>query len=684
MNVYALKNSLPRTWDAFFERHGNFTAVQTAAIPAVLAGENVLLCAPTASGKTEAAIAPLIENYLPASRSTSQLTILYLLPTRALINDLWARLSTPFETLRISIAVKTHDFNSFIPEHPSDVLLTTPESLDALLASHAKVLSGVRAVIMDELHIFEGNVRGDQLRVLLQRLRQIRTHAFKVGDTSDEVIQYVALSATLTQKEVIAARYFPDANVVHVAGSRAMEIESIALEPEVPTALLAYLNMFRQREWRKALAFCNTRAEVEAYATAVRAAHSPFGESVFVHYSNLERERRHEIEQQFAQAETALCFASSTLELGIDIGNIDIALLIGAPGSSESFVQRVGRTNRRQPLARAACFYRTALERAIFEALPNTVMKTPVTYFRPSVVVQQIFSILKQSPTASLRFNPLCDLFKDFLRAADVKAILGELQAKRYLKSSRMNEWRPDERLNKLIDMQSTENTPLSLYSNIQTSTGQMKIRDQNTHRVVANVDSQWFQREVLTLEGRPLNVTWYDGESAWVSSYQGTNAAGSIRYLSGRQPLSYELAQQLAVQTGLETVATPIIQCADGWLCFHWLGDIYGRVFLDLVSYTLSVEETKQPGLCLLMHEEPRALPTWTEEQVKRYLRDNYRRYESMLSLGAYHHLLPTKLRRRSVVEQFNVPRFVHAIQSLHIERTYEAPTNDLEALLE
>src|SRR5205085_11934858 len=79
--------------------------------------------------------------------------------------------------------------------------------------------------------------------------------------------------------------------------------------------LLDYLGTFRQRGWRKALAFCNTRAEVESYAAAVRAAGSPFGEAVYVHYSNLEWERRCEIEQQFAQAQAAICFASSTLEL---------------------------------------------------------------------------------------------------------------------------------------------------------------------------------------------------------------------------------------------------------------------------------------------------------------------------------------------------------------------------------
>jgi ATP-dependent Lhr-like helicase len=683
VNARDLKNSLPRTWDAFFGRHGNFTSVQTAAIPPLLAGKNVMLCAPTASGKTEAALAPLIERYLSPVRPTSQLSIVYLLPTRALVNDLWARLYPPFEILHITLAVKTRDFNNFTPANPSDVLLTTPESLDSLLASQAKVLNGVRAVIVDELHIFEDTVRGDQLKVLLKRLQQIRTHAFKIGDNPNAEIQYVALSATLTAPEVVAACYFSDPHVIQISGNRVMDIESVALDSESPTALLTYLSTFRQRGWRKALAFCNTRAEVEAYATTVRAGSSPFGDSVFVHYSNLERERRYEIEQQFAQAETAICFASSTLELGIDIGNIDVALLIGAPGSSESFMQRVGRTNRRQPKARAACFYRTSLERAMFEALPNTAMRTYQLSFRPSVVIQQIFSLLKQSPTAALRFNPLCDLFKDLLSAADVRAILGELQAKKYLKNSRMDEWRADGRLNKLIDMQASEHTLLSLYSNIQTSTGQMKIRDQHSHRIVANVNRQWFQRDILTLEGRPLNVTWYDDEALWVSSYQGVNPAIPLHYFSGRQSLSYELAQQLSVQVGLKSGIIPIIPCSDGWLCFHWLGDIYGHVLLDLVGYTLSLEGTKQPGLCLLLHEEPRAFPIWTELQVTRYLRDNYLRYESMLSLGAYHHLLPTDLRRRTVIEQFNVPCFVQAIERLRVEYTSEALTDELQSYL-
>src|SRR4029079_3929712 len=108
-----LKARLPRTWPAFFERHGNFTPAQLTAIPALLEGRNILLCAPTASGKTEAAIAPLIERYCPATRPPHGPRILYLTPTRALVNDLAARLAHPLESLGLTLGVKTRDLNTF-------------------------------------------------------------------------------------------------------------------------------------------------------------------------------------------------------------------------------------------------------------------------------------------------------------------------------------------------------------------------------------------------------------------------------------------------------------------------------------------------------------------------------------------------------------------------------------------
>ncbi len=481
----ALKAQLDRTWPAFFSRHGSFTPAQIAAIPAILTGASVMLCAPTASGKTEAVIAPLIERHLVPHHTPDSPAILYLTPTKALVNDLRARLSIPLDSMQISLGVKTRDLNTVRHDKFPTVLITTPESCDSLLTTQPKAFINVRAIVLDELHLFDGTPRGDQLRVILNRIRRIRTYAAQHSDAPDSAIQYAALSASMPQPGQTAARYFDDAQVIEVRGTRPIQAEHVALSPEYPTELINYLDGFRAHGWKKALAFCNTRAEVEAYAAAVRE-HSPFGDAVFLHYSNLEARHRREIEQQFGGSEVALCFASSTLELGIDIGSIDVILLIGAPGSVSSFIQRVGRGSRRQTQINVVCFYRTGLEKCLFETLSNTPQgiftNETSSKFRPAIAVQQVFSLLKQSPSGGIRLSELDTLFEGMLTPETIRAIVGQLEDLRYLQAARAGEWRAGERLNRLVDQQANPYQSLSLYSNIKGSEGrQVEIRDQNS-----------------------------------------------------------------------------------------------------------------------------------------------------------------------------------------------------------
>ncbi len=474
--------------------------------------------------------------------------------------------------------------------------------------------------MIDELHLFDGTPRGDQLRAILSRIRRVRAYAAERGEAPDAAIQYVALSATLPAPEAAAARYFDQAMAIQIPGGRTIQAETLPITPDSAAELSSYLATFRARGWRKALAFCNSRAEVEAYATAVRA-RSPFGDAVYVHYSNIEPQRRHEIERQFADADAAICFASSTLELGIDIGNIDVVILIGPPGSRSSFVQRVGRGNRRGGATRVACFYRSPLERLLFAAIldenqeprtenqakptdrgwrmedgesisgdplssilhPQTadspahpLTRSPAHPFRPAVAIQQIFSLLKQSPTAALRLNELADLFAGMLTPEDLRMILANLQLRNYLRAGRPGEWRAGERLNELLDQQNSAQPGLSIYTNIQGSDmRQIEIRDQHTQQTVARVDALWLNREVLTLEGRPVAVEWVDGEALWVAAYQGHDPAQHPIYRSARQLLSYELAQLLPAQLGLPPGAAPFVGVDGGWYWFHWLGDL-------------------------------------------------------------------------------------------------------------
>jgi ATP-dependent Lhr-like helicase len=463
--------------------------------------------------------------------------------------------------------------------------------------------------------------------------------------------------------------------------------------------------------------------DIQAFFTTLLRYHS----AVYVHYSNIEVRRRHEIERSFTEADAAICFASSTLELGIDIGDIDVVILIGPPGSRDSLIQRIGRGNRRGNGMRVICFYRTPLERLLFAALlddgqeprlreqrtedkeqrsnelrssgdtrhatRNTQSDSPLhpftpsaAHFRPAVAVQQIFSLLKQSRTAAVRLAELASLFAGMLSSGDLEAILGELQLRDYLKIGRPGEWRSGDRLNELFDQQSGARPGLSVYSNIQSADmRQIEIRDQHTQQTIARVDTLWLSREALTLEGQPVNVEWYDGEALWVATYhdRGAEAPYSSFYRSARQLLSYDLARLLPIQLGLPPDVAPLVGTPEGWYWFHWLGDLYGRAALDLLRYRLPAQESAQPGLCVRLTDEPQSPPAWTEEQVVRYLDDNYRRFESLLALGPFQTLLPLKLRRRAIVEQFDVQCFLRAVAALRPVVAPETQSEDLLALL-
>ncbi|MCQ3929154.1 MAG: hypothetical protein DPW16_01735 [Chloroflexi bacterium] len=657
-----LKTRLPRTWSAFFERYGNFTSAQLAAIPPLLDGRNVMLCARTASGKTEAAVAPLIERHY----FDDELQLLYVTPTRALTSDLYGRLWLPLDMLRITLAVKTHDLTTFDPKHPAQVLITTPEAVDSLLASHARVFIPLKAVILDELHLFDGTVRGDQLRVILNRIRQIKAYAYAQGETDHAHLQFVGLSATIADPVGTAARYFPDAVTISLPEKRKIHAELLALDGENADALRDYLNTFRAKGWKKALVFCNTRAEVEQYAAAVRP-RSPFGNAVYVHYSNIAPKRRREIEERFAQDESAICFASSTLELGIDIGGIDTVIMIGTPGSSASFMQRMGRGNRRKGTIQIACFYRTPLEEQLFRVLlEHSELDEPSGNFHPAVAIQQIFSLIKQSPQGGIRINSIASLFAEMLSVQDLEAIIGQLVELQFLQMGKPDEWKAGERLNRLFDEQNRAQTDISIYSNIGSGASTIAIRNQHTDEVLANVQASWLYRDHLTLEGRSFQIHWQDQETIWITPSSVSKQTVKPIFLSGRQRLSHEIANGLALHLHLSPGDVFQAQAEDGWYLFHWLGDVYGSILLELLRYRYHAEETTHLGLCLRLPEPISILPRWSESQIADCIGDHYLHLETLLSLGAFHRYLPQVLRRRCLLEQINLPRLSRILNAL------------------
>ena len=167
-----IRDKLLKTNRVFFSRFPSLTDVQNKTIPKILEGQNCLIISPTASGKTEAVIAPICERILSEHsqiETLKHLLVVYVIPTRALVNDIYKRLEDSLLRLNISIASKTSDKDNFKIENPQNILFTTPESLDSLLMRHPQVLKNLEYVIIDELHFLDNNYRGDQLRVLLKQ-----------------------------------------------------------------------------------------------------------------------------------------------------------------------------------------------------------------------------------------------------------------------------------------------------------------------------------------------------------------------------------------------------------------------------------------------------------------------------------------------------------------------------------
>ena len=335
-----IKGLLPHTWPLFFARYGSFTAVQQQAIPVIMQGQDTLVVATTASGKTEAVLAPLAERYWQQLNHPehSSLVILYVSPTRALVRNLYERLQPAFANTAITIAMKTGDTGPVDATHPPAIMLTTPESIDSLLTRTPRLFSTLQAIVLDEIHLFDSTPRGDHTRCLLSRIERIRQYANPDAPPAHRV----ALSATVPRPGEIANRYLlPQAEIVEVPGDRQIVAD---VWPLYDLAELVAQLAQRARQPRpvfKSLLFCNSRDEVEQTAAYLRR-HLPYHAEVFVHYSNLETQMRQDVESRFAAAAVALCVCTSTLELGIDIGSVDEVVLIGAPYSLTSFLQRIG------------------------------------------------------------------------------------------------------------------------------------------------------------------------------------------------------------------------------------------------------------------------------------------------------------------------------------------------------
>ena len=369
--------------------------LQESAIGPILDGESVLLVAPTAGGKTEAAVLPLLSRMLDEPWAGT--SVLYVCPLKALLNDLEPRLSRLTGFLGRRAAVWHGDVGAAdrrrIRREPPDVLLTTPESIEVLLTSRggARAFFGdVRAVVVDELHAFAGDDRGWHLLAVLERVARF----------AGRDLQRVGLSATTGNPDSLAewlagSSKGPRRALVHGASDvRPPEVRVDAVESTENAATV----VSRLHRGEKRLVFCDSRSRVEDLAYCLRDRQV----RTWVSHSSLSLDERRQAELAFSEGRDCVIVATSTLELGIDVGDLDRVLQVDAPPRVASFLQRLGRTGRRPDSARNLLFLTTnptgllvalAIVRLWRAGFVEPLEPPPLPFH---VVVQQIFGLVRQ------------------------------------------------------------------------------------------------------------------------------------------------------------------------------------------------------------------------------------------------------------------------------------------------
>ncbi len=440
---------------AVYGRFKELRDAQQAAIEPLLAGRNIVLTSGTGSGKTEAVMAPLVSKYWREAVRDDYLFLLYIAPTKALVNDLEKRLHPPLAALNLRVGVRHGDRDDLKSGTTPHVLITTPESLDVMLFRKDSALDSIRAVVVDEVHLLYNTQRGLQLSVLLQRLRRILPHD----------LQCAALSATVGDLSHIRDFLLgAEADAELLAFSAARAIDAQIRHIENPHQLLSLVRRMTETRPTKLLIFANSRRECESLASILQDDET-LRHSVFAHYSSLSPEVRLDTERKYAAMRTAICVATSTLELGIDIGDIDAVLLWGAPSGVDSFLQRIGRGNRRSNKTNVVCLVPNGgdsvpLDAIRFAALLGAASKGELPACEPyelfGAIGQQCLSIIASDDGRFTRIADLCNLFqhKPYLQREVVESILAELASSGFLqRHGYKNRYGADEEVHRLVDM---------------------------------------------------------------------------------------------------------------------------------------------------------------------------------------------------------------------------------------
>ncbi len=510
--------------------YGEPTPIQALAIPRILEGRHVLVIAPTGSGKTEAAMLPIMSRILEEGIDGG-VAVIYVTPARALNRDVNVRLQAIARELGITTAVRHGD----TPEgerrrqvrNPPTILITTPETLQVILVmkSLRRALRNVKWVVVDEVQELMNDERGTQLAVALERLVNIAGEFQRIG-----------LSATIGNTQ-LAAQFLGgvgrDVDVVSVSITKDIKLTVEHPEPtdndygaaeELNTTPEAAARLRRIMEiastYRTTLLFTNTRDEAELVGH--RLGRLMGSDAVGVYHGSLDREEREGLEERLRGGVVKVVVTTSSLELGIDIGHIDATIQYSSPRQVTKLIQRVGRSGHR--LGRTAIGYIITRDTddyleslVIARKALNNELETDVEYHEKAldVLQHQVAGMVIEARIEG-RLATVGEVLSTVTRAHPYRELTKEelMEVLKFMEETRLVRINDDETI--------TPRRGLHRYyfENVSMIPDQKhyKARDMVTNKVIGELDEEFVETiepgAQIILAGKPWRIIRVDREN--------------------------------------------------------------------------------------------------------------------------------------------------------------------------
>lgn len=525
------------------------TLPQKKAIPEIIKGKNVLIIGPTGHGKTEAALLPVFSKILEVK--PKPISMLYITPLKSLNRDILDRILWWAKHLGIGVTVRHGDTTQYERklqvEHPDEIFIITPEQLQAMLTGKKirKHLENVKWVVIDELHELVESKRGVQLSVALERLKEIC-----------KKFQIISLSATISSpreaakfigcEEVLDAQEVKEHEIevteVKVTKDDRKLAEKVFLDPESVARIRFIKNL--SEKYRSVLVFTNTRETAEVLSSRLRVIYPDLPQEV--HHSSLSRRVRIKSEKEFKEGKLKVLLATSSLELGIDIGTIDCVIQYMSPRQVVKFLQRIGRSRHRvgekshgfiisgggDDIFESAVIARFATERKLeelnvykkaYDVLTQQILGLLIEGYENE---KEIYEIIKRSyPYRNLSYSE----FKEALKLMEeIKLIWTD----RGLRKRRKGLLHYFENLTTIPD-------------NVQ-----YKVVDISTNTPIGNLDESWVAEhaeigEVFIVKGSPWKIVGIEGNKVFAEPVMDIDSA--IPTWEGEMiPVPFEIAQEV------------------------------------------------------------------------------------------------------------------------------------------